>query len=448
MKNRLANTALFICATLVTPLLVAIGVNLPMFDEELNPYTSRLLQASSEATVAKKTPDAVQQNAYYWLLGLNAKATQDPIALAQEMVAPFLVAPHAGPANVRVAAAEALDESWQAEFDALSCSARTDPNCRSKLRDELAQKSISHPRARLLLDRYQGFIAQTNVHFTAPLPSSIHKPEVDYSLPLSLQKLFLAESFIQDSDERFLQKLSNDIHFWKMMLRESDSVIAKMVASRALYTAMQTLSDKFQGRHSVDDHIASLALAALAPLSDSERNIEEAFDHETLWFNESCAKMPWYLKLFKQDQATLNYYNERFTAPMKKLAQLDANSFSAKQNDCASSNKSTTFYCLTENRAPSFSLTRIYNIAGEQAADFSEFDMHEYIARVHDVANRFELGKLQMELIKNGKIEAASVTKNSPYKNLNTGKTFDLSSDYRLISFECLSDSYECQIAL
>src|SRR5690606_13585466 len=106
--------------------------------------------------------------------------------------------------------------------------------------------------------------------------------ELDFHLLPSYGGLFwasrarLAEGFQDADSSRVLQRIGEDIRFWKRMLDGGQTLIAKMIALAGLRYDTMFLSTLMRVRELSESDLREIR-TVLTPLTESERNLEETF---------------------------------------------------------------------------------------------------------------------------------------------------------------------------
>jgi hypothetical protein len=412
---------------------LAIFVNLSWFDEPLNPEIERLRAPE---------PVSMQDNAFPLIYGFPSADDRDPLRTGVAIVEALRDRYRQGRAigldaeeMANLLGGSKLDDAWQAGFQSLSCNSRLSLECADPLLAELKGGAPLPPRLDLLVARYERMLAaprfEENEEFdvTTPTPA--------YGLVMRVGRIRLARSLLQDPADTFLARAAEDLAFWRKMLREGRSLIAKMVALAGIRNDLELLSAAMRDRRFDDDQIASLR-SFLRPLSAEERDIGEAFlselrilllSHKTVAFVPSDPS--WAIRLLLQKNATLNEYYLTSVTPLRLRASLDARTFFEQHG----------FERLTYSLR--FFPPPLYNLGGKlllkrQAASYN---VQDYISRVHDLDGRIALVLLQAEIEQSPERSVADVVNASAHRNPYTGEPMHYDAAAGTVGFECLTEN-------
>src|SRR5690606_20130712 len=126
-------------------------------------------------------------------------------------------------------------------------------------------------------------------------------------------RIRLAEGFQDADSSRVLQRIGEDIRFWKRMLDGGQTLIAKMVALAGLRYDTMFLSTLMRVRELSENDLREIH-TVLTPLTEVERNLEETFMAELrigLLSKDGAHLVPGPVPLgglLSQEQATINDY--------------------------------------------------------------------------------------------------------------------------------------------
>lgn len=224
---------LAIAGLLIVAYLVLLGVN--WRDQPPSQAALRLMKLS-----ASQPAVADQDNAYVYMMGFSADPALEPQALGTQRIASALAQLEKSP--------DALMEDFpdkehdfkpqrSAELQALlkTCNTALDAPCLKALDNSgkiLVDWLASEP---LLLERYKTLL--THTAYVQRLPFQMNTPLPPYPQVHDGQKLLLVQAWqlAAQGDAAGVNKLlTQDIAFWRQNLAASDSLIAKMVAARAV----------------------------------------------------------------------------------------------------------------------------------------------------------------------------------------------------------------------
>ncbi len=440
MKNvrSLAVRAAALLGILVALTLV---VNLSWFDEDLHPDVAQLIPPK---------PVSMRDNAYPLVYGFTAARDRDPREVGIEIVTRLRERYEKGE-PVAVSADEMAEllgtpisgDDWSGLLPGVACNARFELDCADRLIADLAQIDRVPSRLGLLLDRYE-VIAQMP-EFEENQEFDAYTPIPPYGTLMTVARIRLAMSFVSDSTEAFLDDVGTDIVFWKTMLRDGQSLIAKMVALAGLRNDTTYLSALMRRKPLSSEQLASIG-RILTPLTDDERDIGETFLAELRIALLSSKDMGVVLdgplritELALQEQATINEYYLTTTVPMRLRASLSAAEFYRQRG------YEQLSYEVRAVPPP------VYNLGGKFVLKWmaSEMSIQDYVSRVHDVDGRISLVLLQTEVagLANNRIEDA--VRASAYRNPYTLEPMDYDADAGTIGFDCLAGGADiCAVAI
>jgi hypothetical protein len=224
---------LAIAGLLIVAYLVLLGVN--WRDQPPSEAALRLMKLS-----ASQPAVADQDNAYVYLMGFSADPAQEPQALGTQRIASALAQLEKSPdAFMGDFPDKEHDFKPQrsAELQALlkTCRTTVDAPCLKALDNSgkiLADWLASEP---LLLERYKALL--TRMAYVQRLPFQMNTPLPPYPQVYEGQKFLLVQAWqlAAQGDAAGVNKLlTQDIAFWRQNLAASDSLIAKMLATRAV----------------------------------------------------------------------------------------------------------------------------------------------------------------------------------------------------------------------
>lgn len=409
------------------------------FDESLHP---ELEQLSTPQTVV------TDGNAYPLIYGLAASDDKD-MRSAGEAIFGRLSSQHERGARISLTSEEMneilggndLDAAWQAKFTALACNTRLALVCADDLIGEIESAGIEDSRLRIQLARFEEILRQPRLEEMEEM--SADSPPPAYGLLMRLARMRLGDSFQRDSTIEFLSRSMEDMTFWKMMLRDGDLLIAKMVAIAGLRNNLDFLAALLRERELSEDELQLLHDFVL-PLTTDERDIGETFLAELRLVLLSEKPMvvalgePGLLnRLTLQEQATINEYYMTTIVPLQLRASLTSQEFYAQRG------YEPIPYVLRSFPPP------LYNLGGKRILSewVSRFNAQDYISRVHDMAARIDLVLLQAEIQQRGPQRIESLLQSSRQRNPYTGAAYEYDQQSQTIGFECLSDSNDvCRV--
>lgn len=416
-------------------------INLSWFDEPLHPDLQRL-----------KTPQPVsmEDNAYPLIYGFPAADGRDPRAAGLAIIETLRERYREGRRMAlgdeemnEILGGSGLDDGWRASFSSLPCNSRFALDCAEQLIADVRRVDPNQPRLRLLLERYETILRaakfEENQEFDA------YTPVPAYGQLLPVGRIRLAMSYVGESTPAFLARVAEDVAFLKRMLREGDTLIAKMVALAGLRNDLTFLSALMRDRDLTEEDLESLR-QFLRPLTSEERDIGETFLAElriALLSEKSLVipeEGPWMTQLLLQQNATLNEYYFSTILPMQLRSSLSPEEFYRQRG------YEQLSYSVRAFPPP------LFNLGGKLVLEhiMTEYNLQDYITRVHDLNGRIFLVLLQAELEGSPERGVPDLVRMSTHKNPYTGDPMDYDAAAQTIRFDCLeaSSSDVCAVVI
>lgn len=422
---------------------ITLFINLSWFDEELHPDL-----------VALNTPRDVpmEGNAYPLFRGFLAAADRDPREAGLEIIRTMQERSRAGePATLTNDEVDEIlghpdpAEVWQGVLPSTVCGVRMGDglDCLDRVVTEEADPDLDDPRLRLLLDRFEQLLQEPRWEEIQELDfNSLTTPEPGSALT-AISRIRLGNSIRTNTTSRFLQDIGGDIRFWRRILDGGQLLMSSMMALGRLQVDAQFLSTLMRTRQLSADELRSLS-TVLAPLTESERNIEEVFMGELRFSRMSRMAIMdgWVpvLQLAVQRNATANeFYMTKFL-PVRLRASMSAADFYRQR----------AYEPLNDEFR--FMPPPLYNLGGKlfllRLMGYGT-SMPNYISRVHDLDGRIALVLLQAEIALHPDRSVQDVVNESRYRNPYTGEPMDYDSEQGTISFPCLARGRdECAVKL
>jgi hypothetical protein len=415
-------------------------INLSWFDEELNPDLARMLPPQ---------PVSMEDNAFPLVYGFLAANDRDPRAAGMEIIATLRQRFAAG--ERATLSADEIDEilgnpaparNWSDLFASMACNPRFEIDCPDRLIDDLAAGGVSDTRLKVLLDRLETVFAMSR--FEENQEYDAYTPTPSYGM-MSIARIRLARSFNEKTTLQFLDDVTEELRFWKTMLRDGQTLIAKMIALAGLRNSSQFLSALMRERNLSPGELARIG-EVLTPMTDDERDIGETFLAEfrlAALSDKSFAVLlegpSGLTQLALQDNATYNEFYQTITLPLRFRAALSAPEFFEQG---AYEDLSYNFRAFPPP---------LYNLGGKLTLKYfsSQIGMTGYISRVHDIEGRIALVLLQAEILANPGRRVESVIAASQHRNPYTLEPMDYDPATSRISFPCLDRGGDiCAVAL
>lgn len=414
-------------------IVIALFINLPWFDEPLHPD---LITLGTPRSVS------MEDNSFPLIHGLAAASNKHPLAVGNAIIQALRDRYQIGERVTlsheemdKLLGGSELDEEWRSSFQTLGCNSRLSVDCAGRLIAEIEHVDLDQPRLRLLLGRYDeilqasGFAENEEFDAYTPLPR--------YGLLMQVARLRLAISYQRDTVTEFLSQVDEDIKFWRNMLSDGQSLIAKMVALAGFRNDLEYLSALLRLRDLSNSEIESVR-GLLHPLSSDEQDIGESFLTELRisMLGDSVLTVmlsdySWAARMFIQERATLNEYYLSAIMPLRLRASLGAEEFYLQRGHEKLS------YDVRAFPPP------LYNLGGKLALKkmAAEHSPQDYISRVHDVNGRVLLLFLQAEIEQNPQRGVETIVNSSIHRNPYTGEPMKHDVSAHTIGFDCLTEN-------
>jgi hypothetical protein len=441
--------------TVAAAILAVFLVNLSWFDEPLLPEL---------AALRKPQPGVLDGNAFRFALGFLAAEDRDPRAAGVEIVGRMRARRDRGePATVgkeekRAILGEPLTTdalgakstpitapSAATKSLGKTCLPRYRLDCAEQLIALAAQIDPAEPPLKTLFARYETLLQQAHyVETPAPDPATPWPPLGPIQ---EVGRLRLAISFRTDPTAVFLEKASQELRFWRMTLRESQLLGAKMSALAAIRWTNDFLSTLMRERQLDAGELGRLR-TFVGPFTREERDIGAAFLSESrtelLGGEPSVAvDAPWLTRALLQKNATFNQQFREAIEPMRRRASLGAREYYEQRG--------------FEPLRHEFHLTPtlFYNLGGKLALSRSPWDPEQFPARVHDEDGRIALLLIQAQIEERPDLDVATLVRSSVHRNPYTGEAMEYDASEGTLGFACLHTAFHppepgdrCMVAL
>lgn len=426
--------------------IICIGVGI-VFIPNLSLFDEKLLPEITEKLSNPVNPN-IEGNAAYHLYGIAAASDKDPYQVGKAVVA-RLQSKHGKGKMANLTEQETIDlyggkekwdDSWQTIYPTANCNPRGEDNCFAGLLAQVEAQPLSDPRLLTQLNRYNDIIQLPYfiedirlMDYTSPLP--------DYYVIMQMGKISQTNAYLAYGLNGLINNSQTDMQFWRMTLRECQTLIGKMVAIASLRRNLSALSYAINKETTLSpDQVQSLK-ALLKPLSPEELSMEKTLIGELRFSVENSQSAPDQipegespiLAFLTQPGASINLLYRQTLKPAFELNRLSAKDFyEAAQIPI---------------KAIEFSRLNPYNLGGKIYAS-KNWQYSPYIGRAHDLSGIYSLVSLQLELKINSLQDVAAAIKSSDHKNPYTGKPFDYDSTTNTLSFQCFDIKDVCKIQM
>ncbi|MCX7553213.1 hypothetical protein OS175_04940 [Marinicella sp. S1101] len=432
-------TFFYLTAMLLTLLLFTVVINTSPFDQALLPEVQAIRDQKSEPFQ--------ENNAYLamWAFGhgLDQPFTQTVEALRQQLNQEINNQGIDYPQQAlsqRYRAPEGSDRIWREQY--IQCNSREQINCMQRLIAQLAEQEVTDLRLLELMRRYETMV-EFDV-FQEAIQFDWDAPMLAYAPILITKRIYLARAYVQQRNAALMETLLKDLRFWRMVLRDSHSMITKMVVVSTIRDTLFTLAEGIRNERFEQPELAHLQ-QQLMNLSAQEMDMTNTFIHEFKFIlsvldrPESAVPEEWlsWFSLY-QPQATVNTHHRYFLQPAKALAQM-------------SSAEIHQFYADGQGQFESpvsWSSTMLYNPTGKELVSYGLPVYKDYLARVHDLNGMVLLLKLQLELALNPELDPQQVVNESVHRNPYTGEAMIYDAAAKRLFFECFDPHSVCEINL
>ncbi len=326
----------------------------------------------------------------------------------------------------------AKDRTASTALPALECVARRYFDCAARVIAESGTKNWQTPELTAHLERYEALLR--HAHYVETREAGARKIVWPNTYTLNLGQLRLALSYQRDTPLDFLRKADADLGFWRMVMREGESMQAKMVALGAIQNDVDFISTLVRERPPGPDELKFLQ-GFVRNLTREEADIGAGFLSETridlLGEQPSIAwDSSWLTRLLMQRNATMNLGYREVVVPMLARASLDARQYYEQK----------AYQPIRyELRA---SPRTLFNLGGKLAWSRSAWDPWQFPPRVFDLDGRISLVLLQAEISQRAGVDPGVVVRESTHRNPYTGESFGYDAQTGIISFQCLETAY------
>ncbi len=456
IQHYFLNSLKYLFLTMAIFISIVLIINLSIFDEDVKPEVSKILEAVEPPT---------EGNAYYAFMGISSESDKDMISTGKALVIKSSKKGLEKESSVLKAEDDkeflgdiSPDENWETVYG--FCRSRDQLNCISEIIATIKQNPVKDERLNIMLGRYkkiqkmQNYKVTTDSSFALPIPS--------YGNIVKLSKINMGVAYLSDNNLFFIREIAKDMKFWRMILNDENTLIDKMISVAVIWTDLQYLSE-FVNKREISDIEKKEINTLLKAFTRDELNIIEAFEFELRYtrgvFNEMKDEKvetgEWWdrvVLLIVQYDATINSVYENLVGSAGCLSKLESAELAMVINDKRNkrlTSEAKTVKCFSNEKIGlKISPSSLYNPGGKILASIGIPEYEDYIARVHDLNGMISLVKLQLELKLVNQDAMEQVIINSTIKNHYTDKPMDYDKDKGILSFECLDNSSKCWLKL
>jgi len=429
---------------------LVVAINLPMFDEELNPEVAKVLKT--------EPMPAPESNAYIAMLGIEAPNDQDMFKIGLQLLERYrqnieknglysFIDPLSKQDREEILANKHNDEKWRELYRTNKiCGFKEKTDCLSRLSIFIRDNPIVNARLKFLFKRYERLLTLTD--YKSPNKVTTHTGLMGRHT-LEYARLKLADLYNSKEKNKFLSFLEKDIAYRKMVLLKSESLIDKMVSLSLIKTNLDFLSN-FIREQNLSDFEEQKITEILVNFSKEERDISKSYEHELKFVDYYIRQNIHFAGIWRsgfQLNASLNDTYINITEPLKCISKLPANKFYRIYK-----RQSTESVCNHDKLEQGFtrSLTDLYNFSYKVGNKASRFRYMDFIARAHDTDGMINLLQLQLQLKSVSKNLRTEFILNSDIKNPYTGTPLEFNENTGILKFDCLSQGRQddCNIRI
>ncbi len=366
-------------------------------------------------------------NAFVALLGLESASDKDMMSTGHDILTTYHQAFQSKTLNNLandwdevIHNHQGVDRTWLKSI--APCNTRKGGSCLQVLSNTVNPVTKHPERLTLLLNRYQQILNMT--YFEEVQQVSDLMPQANYGYMGKLSTIKKAHLFQTGEYLHLMELISLENQFWRRVLTQGNSLIAKMVAISNIWTNT-TLVAELHTLGVLDNELQNHLKSLLAPLSAEALDISEAFDYELQYTLGAIKQGKGHESLLVEPDKTIHTLQEFYVAPLKCLSKLSKSEFKVfyAERDNAPAIKACEINHLFANNE---AISRIlYQATGNEVNIASSvIAVSDYIARVHDL---------------NGMLEMVNKHLFSDSKSL---------SNHDLIAFDCLNPDSVCQLPI
>ncbi len=417
-------------------------VFLAVYDEPLSP--------DLVGELAKPRPEVIEPgNAWLAMLGIDAPAGVSPVVYGEKQMRDLEKAIKDGKSTQEIISASLENKS------ALSFKGKLPPFYCKENRGIIAYSTAHSAEVEsLCLDnvelfrRYEQLLSLTN--FTEPLVYGFYTPFPHFSPTRSSQQLLflqLATQAGQGDLIRALTGLRDDMAYWRIIARDSRTLISKIISFVALNTDLRFAAELGSSRPLTPPELA-LVKEILHPFDKGETSLAKAFQGEALYSYHGMELSTWNTlkrwspeRLILKHNATSNRihaYNSEFA----RQATLPPQQYAEEQKSHAT-RKANSF---------KIGIPGLYNPTGEILALIATPKLSAYIEKGHNMEGLRRLALLKVLAHAEGLppqrmqafLDAHAADMSDPY----TSKPMEWDAENRRIYFPTLSKEGSVELFL
>lgn len=427
--------------TLASLIIIAgffIAILLYINREDLPPSSDALyyIEARNQTLYSRE-----QKNAYIGLLGLDAPAELDQWQAGEKVAASLKqCSPDSWNKICKLPFEGGLKITPEASEYFSNC--RKEGNQYQALSAALDKPKLLEENS-LLLNRYQKLLSSDYYHQTTPI--NIQAPLPSYQYLIQGQKLYLLQLYTVTTDD-IKPLLQNDLDFWRLMLKDCDTLICKMVAVAGVKNHFG-LAGAFLTTMPSEQKKQLQPSSWATPLSNQERSLKKSLVGEYQFF--SSISNPHFFDVSYDSGEAPNAIETPFYQLMSQLLKPQATlNLAATMYRDAESTSTLPFLALVEHKQRALQPTEkntgniLYNPVGRLLSATSGVNAFDaYIYKTTDLEGIRQLSVAAAHLDSSKEIQ--NQLDKMPYKNPYTGKTFRYNNSNKTINFEGLSKDGE-----
>lgn len=415
---------------------LAVIVNLSVFDEELLPEVQAIKDIQAKPYQADNAYPALIAMSYY---------PDEPYQSATKKIRERLNQ------NISTNGQDFLTTHDQESLKSLEvddsqltdisrCNTRKEKNCIKKYLSKLDAQTSFNQDTQTLVNRYEQLIDYS--HFSEATQMEFDTLLPPLSTPLRTQRVFLLTQWLKNKTN-FVHIFTKDLSFWRMILNKSHLLMTKMIANAAIHNDIQILAYAIKTGYLSKSDLTTL-YNQITGLTQNEQSLSLTFQFEMksamgffhYYKNES---QDFIGRLLYQPQATLNLHYMTNLNYSKTIDNLNSKAFYQSLSSGTWPEKPKLKAAMSFYNPTGTLFLKTY---------FAPLIYQDYFARMHDLNAMLALLKLRIELALNNDQDIATLINNSNHKNPYTEKPFDYDAEAQTIGFDCLDKTSVCEIAL
>lgn len=306
-----------------------------------------------------------------------------------------------------------------------------------------------------ILNRYRSLLAYEN--WLEPFPFDVRSPLLSYHHAFVGQKLLFLQAWQlakQNDAENVRTLLTDDIQFWRHVLRETDMLITKILATAALNNHFKW-SNFVTKSLSPDTMMKAIPRLWLDPISDLERSMKRCMTGEWVYMDRGVKSINigdpnlFLSNTILTDESTMDNVFRALIAPLiqpQDLSNKLAHKFLVLVNMLDVDYKAYPEAVdrvreFESNRTGSIDLFGVaYNLIGNIVLESGDSDYTSYAVRIADLegVRRAALLTAHLQSQNDSAVNAKRLQNSPDFHNPYTALPFELDTELKTITFQGL----------